>query len=128
PPQRVRPDRLTLVGRYVPAHVALAGEDVEVVEPEVDHNFFELTLARHGPDDLRGPELVRDPNRALLHRVALHHFLARHLTVRDLRTQLGIGPREFAQGLGDGHAQRGQLGQGPLGRGVVDRARSQLPV
>jgi hypothetical protein len=125
---RVRADRFALVGRDVPPHVALAREHVEVVEPEIDHELFELALARHGTHDLRGLELGGDPRRALVHRVQRLHFLTRHLAVRDLRPQLGIGARELAERLGDGHPERGQLGQGPVGGGVVDGPRAQLAV
>ena len=118
--QRVRADRLALVHRNVPAHVALAGEDVEVVEPEVDHDLLELPLARHGADHLGRLELRRDPGRPLVHRVALLHLLTRHLPARQLRAQLRIGTGVGAQELGRGHAQRRELGERCLGRGVLD--------
>ena len=43
--QHVRPDRLAFVLRHVVARQALPGEHIEMVEPEVDHHFFELPVA-----------------------------------------------------------------------------------
>ena len=58
PAEDVRPDRVALVLRQVGAHRALAGEDVEVVEPEVDEHFLELARRVDGAQDLLLAELV----------------------------------------------------------------------
>ena len=50
--EHVRPDRVALVLGEVAARRSLAGEHVEVVEPEVDHHLVELTLAVDGAQDL----------------------------------------------------------------------------
>src|SRR3989442_1166793 len=94
-----------LVGRDVPADIALPGEDVEVVEPEVDHDLRELALALDRAEGLRGLELRGDPERPLLGRVRLHHFRARHPAVLELLPELRIGSWIFAQRLGDRHAE-----------------------
>src|SRR5437762_509038 len=103
--QRVRADDITLVGRDVPADVALPGEDVEVVEPEVDHDLRELALALDRAEGLRGLELRGDPERPLLGRIRLHHLRARHPAVLELLPELRIGSWIFAQRLGDRHAE-----------------------
>src|SRR2546425_5738300 len=104
-PQCVRADDVALVGRDVPADIALPGEDVEVVEPEVDHDLRELALALDRAEGLRGLELRGDPERPLLGRVRLHHFRARHPAVLELLPELRIGSWIFAQRLGDRHAE-----------------------
>src|SRR5438876_966479 len=103
--QRGRADDITLVGRDVPADVALPGEDVEVVEPEVDHDLRELALALDRAEGLRGLELRGDPERPLLGRIRLHHLRARHPAVLELLPELRIGSWIFAQRLGDRHAE-----------------------
>src|SRR5207245_577038 len=51
--ERVGADDIALVGGQVPLHLALGGLDVEVVEPEVDHDLLELALAFDGEHDPR---------------------------------------------------------------------------
>jgi hypothetical protein len=48
----VRPDRLPLVFGDVDPGGALGRKDVEVVEPEVGEDLFELAFAEEGPQDL----------------------------------------------------------------------------
>ena len=73
-PERVRADDVAVVRREIPARLTLAGEDREVVLPEVDHDFLELPLAHHRSRDAGrgqlGHELVRAPRLLQqLHRV-----------------------------------------------------------
>ena len=72
----VRPDRVTLVLVQVDANLTLAREDIEVVEPEVDHHFFELALAVRGAQDLGLHQLAKRlaflPHD--LHLVGRHHL------------------------------------------------------
>ena len=51
--EHVRPNRVALVLGDVVARRAFAGEDVEVVEPEIDQHFFELALAVDRAQQLR---------------------------------------------------------------------------
>ena len=60
-PERARTNHVAIVLREISTRLALAGEDAEVVLPEVDHHFVELALRRdrarerrrlHLPDEL----------------------------------------------------------------------------
>ncbi len=44
-PMRVRTNRVAIVGNQQPAIGALAGKDVEMVGPEINHHFLQLPLA-----------------------------------------------------------------------------------
>ena len=57
----MRPDRVALVLGEVLLRRALAGEDVEVIEPEVGHHLFELALAVGRAENLLLRELRRAP-------------------------------------------------------------------
>ena len=59
-PEDVRPDGVSLVLGEVAADRAFAGEDVEVVEPEVDEDFLELARGVDGTQHLLLAELVED--------------------------------------------------------------------
>ena len=70
----MRANRLALVFADVNLGLPLAREDVEVVEPEVDEHFFELTLAVHRAQQLRlgelGEDLPRAPDGIVVHPAA----------------------------------------------------------
>ena len=51
--ERVGADHVAVVGGQEPAVGALAGEDVEVVRPEIDHHLLQLPLAVGGAQDSR---------------------------------------------------------------------------
>ncbi len=44
-PQRVRPDRLFLVGAHPQMIEAFTGKDIEMIVPEVDHDLLQLAMA-----------------------------------------------------------------------------------
>ena len=56
----VRPDCVALVTREQEAIDSLSGKDIEVVEPEVDHHFVELTLRFGGPNDSLRDEVLHE--------------------------------------------------------------------
>ena len=58
--ERVRLDDVAFVGRHEPFHVALAGEHVEMVEPEIVHNLLELAFAVDREGDLGHREFFSD--------------------------------------------------------------------
>ena len=124
--QRVRADDVALVGRDVPADVALRGEHVEVVEPEVDHDLLELALTLDRAEHLRGLELRRDPEGPFLGRIQLHHLLACQLARLEFLPELRFGSRVVAERLRDRQAERRERRQRPLRRGVGDRLRVEL--
>ena len=59
----VRSQHITLIARYVPADRRLAGEDVEMVLPKVDHHFlqlpFRINVAKNAVSDDRRQDLSR---------------------------------------------------------------------
>ncbi len=57
----MRPDRVALVLGDVDGGASLAGEDVEVVEPEVDHHFLQLSLAVNRAQNSGSLQLGDDP-------------------------------------------------------------------
>ena len=57
--QRVRTNDVAIVLGEEETRLSLAGEDAEVILPEVDHHFVELPLARHGARELRRLHLAR---------------------------------------------------------------------
>ena len=123
--ERVGTDDVALVGREVPAHLALAREDVEVVEPEVDHHLLQLPLARHRPQHLRGLQLAHDLERPL-GRPELAPLVAGHLAAGELAPGLRVGARVLALQVADRHRQRGERGEGALGHRIVDTVGVQL--
>ncbi len=56
----MRADRVALVLGEVELRHALAGKDVEVIEPEVGHHFLELAIAERGAQDLLFGQLLDD--------------------------------------------------------------------
>ena len=50
--ERVRANHVAIVLGEEQARLPFAGEHTEVILPEVDHHFVELTLARHGAREL----------------------------------------------------------------------------
>ena len=71
--QCVRPDGVPLVLGQIHAGLALAGEYVEVVEPEVDHQLFELPIAVDGADQL----LLREIGKHFALRLHCLHLFGR---------------------------------------------------
>jgi hypothetical protein len=61
----VRTDGFALVGRDEIPLRALPGEDREVILPEVDEHFLELSLTPHGARDFRDLHLGQDATRFL---------------------------------------------------------------
>ena len=63
--QHIGADRVALVLRQVIALRTLAGEDVEMIEPEVDHHFIKLPLTDHRASDLGRLQFRNEPPCAL---------------------------------------------------------------
>ena len=82
--QDVRSNRIPLVLGEVEARRPLAGEDVEMVEPEIDQHFLELTFTVGSTNDLLlhqlGEHGALRPRRLLLFRRA--HFPPRDVRIR----------------------------------------------
>ena len=51
-PERARTNHVAIVLREIQARLSLPGEHAEVIFPEVDHHFVELTLDRHRAREL----------------------------------------------------------------------------
>src|ERR1700730_9298809 len=81
--ERKRTDRLLLV--IADPHIIqpLAGEDVEMVEPEVDHDFVQLPWAKQSSEDARLAGIPQDD---------LHP-----LTLSPLELRIGLEPTQTAQ-------------------------------
>ena len=128
PSERVRPDRLALVGRQHPAHRPLLRVDVEVVEPEVHHHFLELPVARDRPRDPGGLHLGGDGGGPALGRIHLHHLLAAHLArgqpLPRLRRRQRILADERDRAEREHRIGRERL----LHRGIRNGARVELPL
>ena len=58
--ERVRLDDVAFVRGHEPFHVAFAGENVEMVEPEIVHDLLQLAIAVDGARDLGHRELFDD--------------------------------------------------------------------
>ena len=124
PAERVGPDDVALVGREVPLHLALGGVDVEVIEPEVDHDLFELPLALDRTHEPRGLHLRHDPDRALLGRRPLVQRARRHLGIGGLVARRRS--RILLVQLGDRHREAGQRRQRSLDGAIVQPPRLEL--
>ena len=83
-PERVRADALALVLAEEVALGTLAGEDGEVILPEVDHHFLELTIAHHGARDLRGLQLGEELPREAPRLLDAHRVGGREIEPREL--------------------------------------------
>ena len=56
----MRTDRVALVASEQKAIDSFSREHVEMVEPEVDHHFVELTLRFGGPNDSLSDEILHE--------------------------------------------------------------------
>jgi len=128
PPERVRPDRLPLVGRQHPAHRPLLPVDVEVIEPEVHHHFLELPVARDRARDPGRLHLPVDDRGPALGRIRLHDLLAAHLArgqpLLHLRAERRIVAVEGGRALREHRIGCERL----LHRRIRNPARVELPL
>ena len=97
-----------------------------MVEPEIGHDFLELTLAHDGAHRLGRLQLAHDASRPLLGRVHLHQVTTAHLAGVHLLARTRVGSRIGLEQLGDRHAERGQGGQEGVGGAVVDARWREL--
>jgi hypothetical protein len=136
PAQRVRPDHVALVFGEVFPRRALAGEDVEVIEPEVGHHFLELPIAVDGAENLLLGEL--GDHFALLarhfHLLGGARLLLRRVGRGALVGQLRLAPRHLRGHVvvfGDlpaAERQRLESGQPSRHRRIGDPLRRELLV
>ena len=98
--QRVRPYHVAFVGRNRQKRVpVLSRVDIEVVEPEVGHDFLELSFGMDRPVELRLPELPQnEPASVARRRLPLvrgsrfeHRFALRPARLRVFPHQLRRG-------------------------------------
>jgi hypothetical protein len=59
----LRPNGIAIVGRCQPTIGSFGGKNIEMVVPEVDHDFVELALAVHSAQETRLLELEDDEAR-----------------------------------------------------------------
>jgi hypothetical protein len=105
--QRVRPNRVAVVGGGQPAIRPLGGEDIEVIGPEIDHHFIELTPA---VERAQQPCLLQFQNN---HARALHLRLAHHRLLLGL-----LGRRVKFDELATAKPHGLETGESFLNRGV----------
>ena len=125
----MRADRLALVSRDENTIGALLAEDVEVIEPEISHHFFELTIALDGTDELRRGELLDDPLWTLLGRGT--HPLPPGATaisrpLREVAAPLEVGLGEPLVDFVLAHREDLERGDLRCNLGVVDVLRMKL--
>ena len=101
-----RADDVPLEGSDEDPVEALAGEDVEVVHPEVHEDFIQLPLRQRRPDDPRLRELFDDAARAFFRRDLLADLLLRSLSLLLRSSSFGGRGRErrALRSLGEGGA------------------------
>ena len=96
--ERVRPDRIAVVGSRQPAVGALGGENIEMVVPEIHHQLVELPLAVHGAQQPRLLQLEDNEPRRLHfagHGAALFGDFRRRIEIEEFA---GIEPHGFQPG------------------------------
>ena len=77
---RVRANRVLFKLRQVIPGAILSGEQVEMILPEVDHDFIQLTFARNGSCNFRAGEFSHDAIRLLRGRSDLERIGRRKIT------------------------------------------------
>ena len=110
-PEGMGPDRLMLVVADQHPHQVLALEDVEMVEPEIDHDFFELARTLERP-----PQARRD--RRPLKAAHILGDRGRDLAWRGIRAAWRGHRRRGERGERGGAALAGGAGHGRLGSGL----------
>ena len=146
PAEDVGTNRVALVLGQIAAHRSLAGEDVEVVEPEVDQHFLELARRIDGAQDFLLRQLVHHRAAALAQLAQAGPLLGRHVVRAGGLARIGgvalragvlapLGPALAQErgvvALGDRRRverQRLEVGQAGPHRGIRELLRMELLV
>ena len=136
-PERAGPNSVALEGCRQPSVRALGGENIEVVHPELDHDFLKLPPAVNRPQDLFLGQLHDDAPRPFdFHRArlwGLHgHCRRRTVALCGGLLALGLGPllrrRVVLNQFLGGHLERRERSHFRLHGRVVKPFRMQLLV
>ena len=135
PAQRVGTDRFLYIGRHQEAVGTLADEDIEVIRPEIDHHFAQLSLRNGRPHDGELLELTAQLPEFAHRRGAPGALGALQTGGVAARRRLALHALALAPGVGEPPGELGTIVienlELPLALrepGVVDAIRLELPL